>query len=132
MPARTKYRKKPSNYVTAVRLDLDTEGFTYQKWGDSQTCKRGDWLLDNQDDTYTVDADSFAATYTQISPGKYFKSKPVWAIVAEKAGSIKTLEGETHYQKGYYLVYNDEAGVDGYAVSKEKFEAMYEPLQEEK
>lgn len=131
MPARTKYRKKPSNYVTAVRLELDTDGFNYQKWGATQRCKRGDWLVNNQGDTYTIDAQTFATTYSEVSPGVYFKSTPIWAVVADKAGSIKTIEGETHYQAGDYLVYNDKAGIDAYAVSKDKFEALYEQVRGE-
>lgn len=129
LPAKTKYRNKPSNYITAVRLDLETDGFTYRKWGATQTCKRGDWLVNKQGDTYTVDAESFAATYCEVSPGVYIKSTPVWAVIVDKAGSIKTLEGETRYQPGDYLVYNDEAGIDGYAVSRDKFEAMYEAVE---
>lgn len=129
--ARTKYRKKPSNYITAVRLDLDTDEFTYRKWGENQVCKRGDWLVNNQGETYTVDAQSFAATYTEVSPGLYYKSTPVWAVITDNAGIIKTLEGETHYQAGDYLVYNDETGLDGYAVSRDKFEDMYEEIEGE-
>lgn len=127
--ARTKYRKKPSSFIIAVQLNLDTEGFTYSKWGATQACKRGDWLVNNQGETYTVDAQTFAATYTEVSPGLYYKSTPVWAVIADKSGSIGTLEGETHYQAGDYLVYNDEAGTDGYAVSSDKFETMYEPAK---
>lgn len=130
MPARTKYRKNPTNYITAVRLDLDTGGFTYKKWGSTQTCKRGDWLVNNEGETYTVDARSFAATYTEVSPGVYFKSAPVWATRMDIAGIVHTREGETHYHAGDYLVYNDEAGEDGYAVSSDKFEAMYDVAEE--
>src|SRR5215831_2695516 len=46
--ARRRYKKKPTAFVTAVQLDLDTEGFTYNKWGGKQVCKRGDWLVDKQ------------------------------------------------------------------------------------
>ncbi len=129
MPARMKYRKKSSNHITAVQLDLDTDGFTYRKWGATQTCKRGDWLVNYQGETYTIDAQWFAATYSEVSPGVYFKAKPVWAVCAEEPGSIKTFEGETHYQAGDYLVYNDDSGVDRYAVSRDKFEAVYEPVK---
>ena len=56
--------KRPDQKVHAVRLDLETDGFTYRKWGAEQRCKRGDWLVSNPDDagnsdTYTVDADTF-------------------------------------------------------------------------
>ncbi len=130
MPTRAKYRKKSSNYITAVRLDLDTDGFTYNKWGAAQVCKRGDWLANNQGEVYTIDAQSFAASYKEVSPGRYFKSAPVWAAIADKAGCIPTREGETYYHAGDYLVDNDAEGADRYAVSRDKFEAMYEPAEE--
>src|SRR5262249_14373697 len=56
MRNRLRYLRKPSVVVAAVRLDLDTNGFTYRKWGAEQCCKRGDWLVDNDGDVYTVDA----------------------------------------------------------------------------
>lgn len=122
-----RFRKKSGAIVTAVQVDLDTDGFSYRKWGGIQFCKPGDWLIENQDDTYTVDRESFEATYTQVSPGVYRKLSPVWADVAEKPGAIKTEEGTTHFEVGDYLVFNDEGRRDGYAVSAERFEAMYEP-----
>jgi hypothetical protein len=122
------YRKKEARVVVAVRLDLDTRGFTYRKWGDTQTCKRGDWLVDNDGDIYTVDAETFDRTYCRVAPGHYVKSAPVWAEIAESAGSIRTKEGTTHYGRGAYLVYNDADSKDGYAVEAEKFESMYEPV----
>ncbi len=127
MDHRKQYKKRISTDVTAVKLDLDTEGFVYRKWGGIQTCKPGDWLVNNQGDTYTIDAQTFVETYKETSPGLYTKTAVVWAEVAESGGVIKTLEGETQYQAGDYLVYNDAAGKDGYAVSREKFESMYEP-----
>ena len=127
MGVRRKYKKKPTSFITAVQLDLDTEGFTYKKWGGKQVCKKGDWLVNNNGDTYTVAEESFAKTYKFVSPGVYFKSAPVWAEVAEKAGYIKTKEGETAYEAGDYLVYNNEEGTDGYAMSPASFKARYEP-----
>lgn len=122
-----RYKKRITQSVVAVQLDLKTEGFSYTKWGAEQRCKKGDWLLNNQGDIYTVDQTTFEATYKQLSPGIYIKSASVWAVSADEAGRITTKEGETHYRAGDYLVYNDEAGSDGYAVSRDKFEAMYEP-----
>ena len=127
MKARQPYRKRPDQAVTAVRLNLDTQGFRYRKWGAEQTCNPGDWLVDNDGDVYTVEAQVFSDTYRWISPGRYVKSGRVWAEVAEQAGRIQTKEGETHYQSGDYLVYNNPDGSDGYAVSADKFKAMYEP-----
>lgn len=131
MGTRRKYRKKATSFVTAVQLDLETEGLVYRKWGGEQVCRRGDWLVNNGGDTYTVAKESFAKTYQFLSPGVYVKSAPVWAEVAENAGKVKTKEGETAYKAGDYLVFNNEDGTDGYAVSVEKFESMYEPAGEE-
>jgi hypothetical protein len=126
MSERRKYKKKSDSFVTAVQLDLDTEGFKYNKWGGEQFAKRGDWLVDNNGDKYTVAQGSFASTYEFVSPGVYFKSAPVWAEVADKAGKVETQEGETSYQAGDYLVFNNEDGSDAYAMEKEKFVSLYE------
>jgi len=126
MKNRHRYRKKPSQYVIAVQLKLDTDGFSYRKWGAEQRCKSGDWLLDNNGDIYTVDKDSFERTYRRVKSGYYVKTTPIWAEVAEQAGSVPTKEGESHYQAGDYLVSNNEDGSDAYCVSAAKFEAMYE------
>jgi hypothetical protein len=126
MEKRHTYVKREAQHVVAVQLNLDTEGFTYRKWDDVQTCKPGDWILNNDGDTYTVDRESFARTYRAAGPGLYIKVAPVWAEVAAAAGSVRTKEGTTHYDAGDYLVYNAANGGDPYAVSKEKFERMYE------
>ena len=128
MATRRQYVKRQTQFVVAVQLDLETDGFSYQKWGDTQTCRRGDWLVNNNGDTYTVDRESFARTYRPSGPGTYVKSAPVWAEVALAAGSVRTKEGATHYQAGDYLVFNEETGTDAYAVSKAEFERMYEPI----
>ena len=124
MTARCKYLKKAASFVVAVQLNLETDGFTYQKWGGSQACKAGDWLVNNDGDTYTVDGDTFERTYRCVNPGVYVKITPVWAEVAEQAGHIRTKEGVTRYDAGAYLVYNDPQGEDGYAVEAAAFERV--------
>ena len=126
MGDRLKYVKRENQSVVAVQLALATDGFTYWKWGGLQTCKAGDWILDNDGDVRTVDQETFARTYRKVDDGKYLKVTPVWAECATNEGSIETKEGATHYQRGDYLVFNDENGGDGYAVEAEKFYAMYE------
>lgn len=123
---RRRYRKRADLAVTAVRLALDTAGFTYLKWGAEQRCKPGDWLVDNDGDTYTVDAEVFERTYRAVAPGRYVKSTPVWAEAATTPGSVATKEGASHYQPGDYLVANQSDGGDAYCIGREKFEAMYE------
>lgn len=113
--------------MLAIQLDLETRGFTYEKWGGTQTCKAGDWIVNNDGDVYTVDRESFARTYRAVSPGLYEKVAPVWAEVAEQAGEITTKEGVTHYGAGAYVVYNEADSTDSYAVEAEAFEKMYGP-----
>jgi hypothetical protein len=115
--------------VVAIRLDLETDGLVYRKWGDEQRAKRGDWLVDNDGDVYTVDAESFDRTYKRVGsgPGMYIKSTPVWATKAESAGSVPTKEGRTHYEAGDYVVSNSSDGSDQYAIAAAKFETFYMP-----
>lgn len=127
---RKTYRKRETSVVTAVRLALETDGLTYRKWGDTQSASAGDWLVDNDGDVYTVTADAFERTYEMVSPGVYRKTGPVWAEVAEEPGAIRTSEGTSAYEAGDYLVFNDADGKDGYAVGREKFERMYEPVDD--
>ena len=134
-PTRRKYVRNPDRPVAAVRLSLDTEGLTYRKWGGEQRAKRGDWLVDNDGDVYSVDADVFARTYRpsdpEKSPGSYIKTTPVWAIEATAAGSVKTKEGATSYQAGDFIVSNHPDGTDGYAISRRKFHELYVPADGE-
>jgi hypothetical protein len=128
MSNRRRYRKRPNQYVVAVQLDLDTDGFRYRKWGAEQRCKRGDWLVDNDGEVYTVDAEVFARTYRPIERerGRFVKTTPVWAEKASEAGSVETKEGRSHYEAGDYLVFNQEDGGDAYCIGAAKFESMYE------
>ena len=120
------FRRKERTFVTAVRLDLNTTGFTYLKWGGTQRCKRGDWLVNNQGDVYTIDTETFERTYQAVSPGLYEKVAPVWAEVAAEAGTILTKEGATAYLAGDYLVFNAPDRKDGYAIKAETFHQLYE------
>jgi hypothetical protein len=131
--ARQKYVRRPDRPVAAVRLSLDTAGLVYTKWGGEQRAKPGDWIVDNDGDVYTVDADVFERTYRPVAdrgPGAYVKATAVWAERAEQPGSVKTKEGATAYRAGDYIVSNNPDGSDGYAVSASKFEEMYTPSSE--
>ncbi|HEY5957868.1 MAG TPA: hypothetical protein VIV60_15000, partial [Polyangiaceae bacterium] len=100
------YKRRPDTTVYAVRLALETEGFDYQKWGTRQHCKAGDYIVQNGDDTYTVDAEVFARTYALIRGAEYYKSGTVWAEQKTQPGQIQTKEGTTHFAAGDYLVFN--------------------------
>ena len=124
---RGKYVKRPDQTVVAIQLPVESSGLTFEKWGATQRCKPGDWLVDNEGDVYTVDQTTFARTYQKAPDGKYLKTTPVWAEAARDAGQVKTQEGSTSYKAGDYLVFNQEDGGDAYAIEKAKFESMYEP-----
>src|SRR2546425_12528427 len=86
--------------------------------GSTQRCKPGDWLVNNNGDVYTVDAETFARTYQPTGPGTYVKATPVWAEVAGSAGEIRTKEGSTRYAAGDYIVSNEADGGDAYAIAE--------------
>lgn len=126
MAERVKYIKRPGQAVAAVQVRLETDGFTYRKWGAVQTCKPNDWLVDNDGEVYSVDAATFDRTYRRQPDGRFLKVTPVWAEVAATPGRVTTKEGTTEYAAGDYLVFNEPDGSDAYAVSKDAFERMYE------
>ncbi len=120
------YTKKDNQYVIAVQLKLDTNGFVYQKWGAEQQCKKGDWIVNNNGEIYTVDKDVFASTYRETDEGRFVKTSQVWAEQVTEPGKIKTKEGESSYVAGDFLVYNDSNKKDGYCIEADKFKEMYE------
>jgi hypothetical protein len=124
-----KYVRNPGRPVAAVQLALETDGLVYRKWGAEQRAKKNDWLVDNDGDLYTVDADVFAKTYKPVdrerNPGAYVKTTPVWAEEATEAGSVETKEGVTRYEAGDYIVSNQPDGSDSYAIGGEKFRQLY-------
>lgn len=122
------YRRRQGMRVQAIPLTLTTEGFQYQKWGDIQTCKPGDWIVRRGEEVYTVDAETFARTYRAVGEGLYEKHSPVWAQLAAADGVVQTKEGDTHYRAGDVLVCNQPDGSDAYAMGRLTFEQLYEPM----
>jgi hypothetical protein len=122
------YRRKPGKPISAVRLSLETEGFTYQKWGGEQTCKQGDWLVCSFDgETYTIDAETFAKTYEECGQGVFYKTQGVWAAEAQEPGAIETKEGQSEFSYGDFIVFNNQDRTDGYAMKRSKFYDLYQP-----
>jgi len=123
------YRKRdnqPPVIAIKLKLDLKDDVLLYQKWGGDQTAKKGDWLLNNSGEVYTVDADSFADTYENVGHGQYRKVAIVYAEIADEPGFIPTKEGQPEYEAGDYLVYNKPDREDGYRIKPSDFLAMYE------
>ena len=122
-----KYRKKSGQFVVAVQLRLDTAGFTYQKWGGTQQCKAGDWVVDNDGEVYTIGAEQFEKTYTRTGDGTFAKNAPVWADRAITDGFLETAAGDQSYSSGDYLVSNSEDRTNVYSIEQNVFEKLYEP-----
>lgn len=105
-----KYAIKDNPGVVAIQvnLDLECDGFKFEKWGSVQTCKKDDWLVFNllDDDTYVVDGRGgvFNRTYAKSGPGRYKKSGHVYAVRAEEDGFVATKEGRTAYRAGDFVV----------------------------
>ena len=124
------YRKRPGATITAVQINLDIrEGrMLYYKWAGWQSAKEGDWLVNNDGDCYTIDDESFQATYIRVSDGVYAKAGRIWAQMAEEPGRIKTKEGFTGYDAGDWVVANNEDGSDSYAIGPTYFHQNYEEI----
>lgn len=69
------------------------------------------------------------ARFHEFMVALYRMITSVCAEVAERDGVVKPKEGVTHYKVGDCLVFNEEAGEDGYAVTAPSFEAMYKPVE---
>ena len=88
-----KYQRREKTLVAAVQLDLETEGFTYQKWGGTQIARPGDWLVSSNGNVYTVDCLVFEKTYEFESLGVYRKVGAVWAKQTKKKGESQRYLG---------------------------------------
>jgi len=121
--------RKLQRPVAAVQLSFDMDDLVYRKWGAEQRAKRNDWLVDNQGDVYTVEAEVFARTYRAVDPtaqpGAFVKTTAVWAVEATEAGAVRTKEGVTHYEAGDFIVSNEPDGSDSYAIARDKFNELY-------
>lgn len=129
MATRKYYQKRVDKNVTAVQMNLDFNKIDYNKWGGIQTGKPGDWIVNNNDDYYTVDKEYFRLNYEKVSPGVFKKVGKIWAEEAMENGVIETVEGSTEYIAGDYLVFDRQENGIGYAISKQDFEKMYEEVE---
>ena len=125
MSEHQKLVKRPDQAVHARRLDLDTDGFTYRKWGGQQRCKAGDWIVSSDGDTYTLDAKTFARNYRHLKDGAYLQPHAGLGRTGDR-GRRGADEGRRHQVSGWRL-----SGLEpgrrrrGYAVAKAKFERTF-------
>lgn len=123
-----KYRKTETVAAVQLNLELPNAELKYEKWGAMQVAKQGDWLIDNNGEVYTCDKKVFADTYEEAGKGEYRKIATIEAERANEDGKIETLEGESEYKVGDYIVTNP--GGDRYPIEQDKFENMYAPAPE--
>jgi hypothetical protein len=126
-----RYKRKDNTPIVAVQMALKFTELVYELWDGVQRAKPGDWLVFSpsvsHNPTYTIDGDSFAATYEPVEGVHgHYRKQAVWAKQATRDGAIPTKEGETAYRAGHYLCFNNADGTDGYATSPETFEKLYE------
>ena len=111
-----------------MRLDLDTDGFTYRKWGGTQRCKQGDWLVNNGGDIYTIDQETFSRTYRR-GRGRPVRERESGLGGASHVGGFDHDQRRIdRHEVGDFLVFNDPDGRDGYAVTAARFHELYEPV----
>ena len=117
-----RYAAKPIR-VLAIQLNMP---ITYEKWGGTQNAKAGDWMLSKAGNTYTCEDEVFQSTYKSLpEDGWYYKEAFIDAKPAATAGTVDTLEGQSAYEAGDYIVTNP--GGDRYCIPKMKFKQLYEP-----
>lgn len=63
MNQRSRFHSKPDQFVVALQLRPDPQGFDFRKWAGIQHCKANDWIGGDEGKVHTVNADSFAGTY---------------------------------------------------------------------
>ena len=129
MSGMKKYRKRI--IIAAVQLDLETDGLDYQKWGGPQHAKAQDWIVNSSGEVYTIDAESFKATYERVGLGQYKKSAPTWAKQADEAGTVTTKEGVSQYEAGDWIASNDAEYKDTYTIAADVFETTFEPYPDD-
>lgn len=125
MSAYRRYKRKGNEVVIAIQLDLDTEGFSYQKQGAERRCNAQDWLLSDRSGTYAVDDSTFARAFEEIGVGQYTMVGIVRAKVSDSAGHIRVGQRKVPHEPGDYLVWDESTQSIGYAVPKDWFEASY-------
>ena len=115
---------RPIRKVRARQLERVTEWATAN--GSRLRGKAGDWELTDGTRTWTVAADIFAKTYTEVAPHTYQKTGRVQAVRAVEDALIPTLEGEASIRAGDWVV----RGVDGevWPVPDSEFAEAYEIL----
>ncbi len=119
-----KYRKSETVVAAQINLELEDGILKYDKWGGRQTAKQGDWLINSNGEAYTCDAEVFAETYKEVSPGVFRKTALIEAEQALEDCKIDTLEGQSDCKKGDFIVTNP--GGDRYPVGRETFLNIYE------
>lgn len=107
--------------VHAVRL-TDEHRWTTAA-GDELVGAAGDWLLSEGDDTWTVAADVFAATYEPVADGIYRKVALVQAAQLAEDVEVITLEGIATAGPGDWLARNP--GGDVWPIPAEVFADRY-------
>lgn len=113
------------------RLTVTAEQLTAQRsWktasGSTLTAQAGDWLVSDGETDWSVAAQIFPDTYSDLGGGTYAKTAVVVARQLPAKATILTLEGAAEAEAGDWLVRNP--GGDVWPVPDAEFDRRYEPL----
>lgn len=124
------YERRPDGLIIAIqiRLDLEAGGIAYRKWDSEQWGKRGDWLINDDGDTYTVSAENFANDYELSESGLYRNTAKVWAEEATGSGFVEIRGGTAPFVEGNMLVFSDPDRKEGQVFFYNKFNRLYRPV----
>ena len=116
-------RYRGTAVVRAVRLTAPRVWRTGR--GSELSAAAGDWLVSDGAEEWTVAAEVFARSYRALPDGRYVKDADVWAVRADRAGEVSTLEGPVRNEAGDWVL----RGVDGelWTVTDAYFRSHYEP-----
>ncbi|MGQ7787939.1 PGDYG domain-containing protein [Nesterenkonia sp. K-15-9-6] len=90
--------------------------------------KPGDWIVDDDGQQWSVDAEVFAETYEAVSEGRYRKTGEVRARQIAQPTSLETLEGSDQLDAGDWVVQN--ASGECWGVSDARFRRRYQVLHD--
>ena len=110
--------------VTAERLPAQRTWETAP--GSTLTARVGDWLVSDGEKDWSVAAQIFDETYSDLGGGRYAKTAVVVARQLPAKATILTLEGPAAAEAGDWLVRNP--GGDVWPVPHAEFGRRYEPL----
>lgn len=111
----------PTSVVRVIQLDAP---LTWNAdHGSTMQAQPGDWLVQSEGDTWSVEDGIFRVTYEHLRDDLYRKVTPVLAVELPAAGTVLSREGMVEAEQGDLLVCNVTG--ECWSMPKEKFFQRY-------